>query len=53
MGSTDIDDPAADALAPRQRKAFLRRRIDELTAQLDRLNQLFSDESRDGAEDQE
>jgi hypothetical protein len=45
MGWANVDEPVADDLAPRQRQAFLRRRIQELTAQLDRLNKLFSAES--------
>jgi hypothetical protein len=48
MGWTDVDDPDADDLPPRQRQAFLKRRIQDLTAQLDRLNKLLSD---DPAED--
>jgi len=49
----DIEDPVADDLAPRQQQAFLRRRIQELTAQLDRLNKLFSGESGEDKQDQQ
>jgi hypothetical protein len=45
MGWRDVDDPVADDLPPRQRQAFLRRRIQDLTAQLDRLKRLHSDDS--------
>jgi hypothetical protein len=50
MGWTDVDDPVADDLPPRQQQAFLKRRIQNLTAQLDRLNTLFSGDS---AEDEQ
>jgi len=53
MGGRDIDDPVPDALPPRERRVFLRRKIQELTEQLDRVNELFSGESRDDAKDQE
>jgi hypothetical protein len=45
MGWWGVDDPVADDLAPRQREAFLRRRIQDLTAQLDRLAKPFSGDS--------
>jgi hypothetical protein len=50
MGWTDIDDYAADDLAPRQRQAFLERRIRELTDQLDQLNKLFPSDSEGDTE---
>lgn len=53
MGWRTIEDPAGEDVTPRRQQAFLRRRIRELTAQLDRLNQLFSSDSRDGTQDQE
>lgn len=53
MGGRDIDDPVADDPPPRERRAFLRRKIQELTEQLDRVNELFSGDSRDDAKDQE
>ena len=53
MGRRAIDDPAGGDVTPRRRQAFLRRRIEELTAQLDRVNRLFSGGSRDGTQDQD
>jgi hypothetical protein len=53
MGWRDVDDPLADDLAPRQRHAFLSRRIQELSEQLDRLNRLFSRESGKENQDEE
>lgn len=52
MGWRAIEDAAGNDATPRRQQAFLRRRIKELTAKLDRLNQLFSDDSRDGTQDQ-
>ena len=52
-GWSDVDDPVADDLRPRQRHAFLRRRIQELTEQLDRLTKLFSGESGKENQDEE
>lgn len=48
-----IDDLGASEVRPRRRRAFLTRRIRALTAQLDRLNQLLSDDRSGGVQDQE
>ena len=45
MGWRASQDLLSSDLTPRRRQAFLQRRIRELTAQLDRVNQLFSDDS--------
>jgi len=46
-------DPAGSDVTPRRRQAFLRRRIGELTAQLDGVNQLLSNDAHGGVQDQE
>ena len=53
MGGRASQDAAGSDLTPRRRQAFLRRRIQELTAQLDRVNKLFSGDSPDGTQDEE
>ena len=52
MGRRTIDDPSGGDVTPRRRQAFLRQRIEELTAELDRMNQLLSEDSREGAQDE-
>jgi hypothetical protein len=51
MGWRAIEDAAGNDVTPRRQQAFLRRRIGDLTAQLDRVNQLFSGDSGDGTQD--
>ena len=53
IGQRAIDDPAASDVTPRRTQTFLRRRIKEMTAQLDRINQLLSEDSPDVTQDQE
>jgi len=53
MGWGASQDPAGSDVTPRRRQAFLRRRIRDLTAQLDGVNQLLSDDSPGGVQDQE
>jgi hypothetical protein len=53
MGRRAIDDAEGDDLTARGDQAFLRRRIDELAAQLDRLNERLSGGSRGGTQKQE
>jgi hypothetical protein len=51
--SRAAEDAGRSDVTPRRRQAFLRRRIRELTEQLDRLNQLLSDDPPGGVRDQE
>jgi len=53
MGWRANQDPAGSDVTPRRGQAFLRRRIQELTEQLDGVNQLLSDDSPGGVQDQE
>lgn len=53
IGWRAFDDGAGDELTPRQQQAFLRRRIGELKAELDRMSVLLSEDSRDETRDQE
>jgi len=53
MGWRASQDPAASDVTPRRRQAFLRRRIRELTAQLDQVNRLLADDSPGGVQDRE
>ena len=53
MGWRASQDPAGSDVTPRRGQAFLRRRIRELTEQLDGVNQLISDDSPGGVQDQE
>jgi hypothetical protein len=48
-----FDDGAGDDLTPRQQQSFLRRRIGELKAELDRMSELLSEDSQDETRDQE
>ena len=52
-GRGAIDDPRADDLSAGRGQAFLKQRIRELTAQLDRLNRLFTGDSESDTRDQE
>ena len=45
MGRRASQDLPSSDVTPRRRQAFLQRRIRELTTQLDRVNQLLSDDS--------
>jgi hypothetical protein len=53
MGRRAIEDPAGDDVTPRRRQAFLGRRIEALTEELDRVKTLLSEYSRGGAQDEE
>jgi hypothetical protein len=53
MGWRTIQDSAQSDGSPRRMQAFLRRLIQELTAQLDGLNRSLSADSSDGVRDRE
>ncbi len=53
IGGRAFDDGAGDELTPRQQQAFLRRRIGELKAELDRMSELLSEDSQDETRDPE
>jgi len=53
MGGRAFDDAARDDVTPGRRQAFLRRRIGELKAELDRMSELLSESSREGTAGQE
>jgi predicted Fe-Mo cluster-binding NifX family protein len=53
MGSRAFDDAARGDVTPRQRQSFLRRRIGELKAELDRMSELLSESSEGGTAGQE
>jgi hypothetical protein len=53
MDSRAFDDAARGDVTPRQRQSFLRRRIGELKAELDRMRELLSEDSQDETRDQE
>jgi hypothetical protein len=42
---------AGGDVEPGRQQSFLRRRIEELTEELDRIKQLFAKDDREGAED--
>jgi hypothetical protein len=52
-GRRAIDDLGGSEVRPRRRRAFLSRRIRELTEQLGKLNQLLSDDPPGSVPDQE
>jgi hypothetical protein len=52
-GGRAFDDTARDDVTPGRRQAFLRRRIGELKAELDRMSELLSEDSQDETRDQE
>jgi hypothetical protein len=53
MGWRASQDDAGADVTPRRRQAFLRRRIRDLTEQLDGVNQMLSDDPPGGVQDQE
>jgi len=53
IGWRASQDPAESDVTPRRRQAFLRRRIRELTAQLDGVSQRLSDDAPGGVQNRE